>query len=744
MPKEIKLCMDRFYESCPGAVCFGSDELCDNLAPEEKGFLYLCMASEALAKITNCESLFENAASSRPGAALCYDGQGIDVTTPTRGNCEAGGVCQPAVPLCTLERYFFFLTLGYGVALPQDSEWDSSLDYFGPDQDCEFFDDGKSNDAIVCSNIDLTKDDQGRNYCDITFGGTNDAIDLFGFVLQALNPDDVRVMTFGSGENEIRASIIESIAKVAFSDEQQHDDGIMEMAFQKAVDKGCFDREGAAVHLLGHSLAGGIASIFAMRVAAEYPDVFIKMTTVDEPSILSRPIDGGAAGLQAWNNVIKDRYIAGRVMPRGQVFNGLFQARPYGLHQDYDWVSQVLPGGVFAGNDQTAMHFLCEVKNGNNLEYFIADGNVGCAADLNVLGDLPDFPHKSGVEFAQDNPLNTATLQAIQSALASVGLDAAADFVDYLIFASTLLDVEFREDFYQIFDMHFMRRPLHLLGYLYNNGADCSASRRVIALPTDPDDPPGIPCFAGDNTVETEHDGLKRMGELHIGDKIKTAEGMFDAVYSFGHYQPDAIGEYVEISIDHHTKPLFVSKEHLVLINGAMVPASTIIKGDIVRTQHGTATVKTTRLVTKSGAFAPFTMSGELLVSNILASSYVSIQNNKSTLHIGSLDSGLSLHWLAHVVQAPHRLLCRFKMCAETYNDKGLSVSAAWSLEKAQWFLNQHPLVMISVLLVACPIVLLFYALDSLIDSPWMMMFRVAFIPVFLVAGWKVKKIKKA
>jgi len=322
------------------------------------------------------------------------------------------------------------MALGYGVTHDGDSACTTSFDsvYFQPDHNCSFVTDGKSNDAVVCANAGITNED-GKNWCDISFSGTNDAVDVLSELLHVFAPAAGRQIKFRSGENEISFTALEFLATIGFGPEEGDEDGIVEIAYQAAADKGCFTGENAAIHFMCHTLGAVMCNFFVLKLAAEYPDVHVKMTTAGEPSILVEPLEGRAATLQAWSN--KVRYINGRVLPRGQVFDNFLGPRDYGLYQDYCWVSQVLPGGHVAGNNTTDLFYLCEVKEGNSLTYFIA-GPEGCADGRTyVLNELPTFPHKGGVDLLPDEDEATEVFENLKNLLDSIGLDGLADVLDF-------------------------------------------------------------------------------------------------------------------------------------------------------------------------------------------------------------------------------------------------------------------------------------------------------------------------
>ncbi len=187
------------------------------------------------------------------------------------------------------------------------------------------------------------------------------------------------------------------------------------------------------------------------------------------------------------------------------------------------------------------------------------------------------------------------------------------------------------------------------------------------------------------------------MKDLRIGDRVKSADGSMGTVYSFGHYQPDVNTEYIRIHAKGHSKVLEISKDHLIFVNGTAVPVSSVAIGDKVDlgAGRGSSEVIKMKAVTRKGAFAPFTMSGTIVVSGVVASAYVTLQKDSSTLSIGAYSTPLTMHWLAHVFETPHRLFCKFRMdlCMnETYNVDGISSWVEKPLHIGRWFVNKTSL----------------------------------------------------
>ncbi len=236
---------------------------------------------------------------------------------------------------------------------------------------------------------------------------------------------------------------------------------------------------------------------------------------------------------------------------------------------------------------------------------------------------------------------------------------------------------------------------------------------KAIKIPTGP----GI-CFSEANIVEVQNKGLISVKDLRIGDLVRSSEEKFDRVYSFGHYQHDTRAVYYQIYLLDHRLPLEISKDHLLFIEGEAIPASNVNVGDKVNLgTGGTAKVLKIGTVLRSGAYAPFTMSGTIVVSGVTASSYVTLQQNSSVLVVDGYRTPISMHWLAHVFQSPHRLVCLMspRHCEkESYSVEGISKWVEGPLHVSRWLLQQNGVVTIAIFVPSLIFVLIAYAAEAI------------------------------
>jgi hypothetical protein len=211
------------------------------------------------------------------------------------------------------------------------------------------------------------------------------------------------------------------------------------------------------------------------------------------------------------------------------------------------------------------------------------------------------------------------------------------------------------------------------------------------------------------------------MKDLQIGDKVLNAKGEFDTVYSFGHYAPNVLAEFIQIHATGISQPLEISKEHMLFVmGGSALPASAIVVGDKIQllyNNHGaTAQVKKIVTVVRRGVYAPFTMSGTVVVNNVVASSYVDLQNNKDgVFKIASYPTPFSVQFLAHMFQASHRLTCKISplYCQrETYDKAGVSSRVVGPYAFAKWALEQNAVIMSCIFIVSFLIGLIIYLLE--------------------------------
>jgi hypothetical protein len=228
--------------------------------------------------------------------------------------------------------------------------------------------------------------------------------------------------------------------------------------------------------------------------------------------------------------------------------------------------------------------------------------------------------------------------------------------------------------------------------------------------------------------IEDLRKGEIKMKDLEVGDKIKSNKDMYDTVYAFGHYDASSATSYLQIKVQGLNKPLEISPNHLVYLKSkgsgvtTTIPASIVRVGDdlVLADGQSSSPVETITTVTRSGLFAPFTTSGTLVVSGVLASSYVSLHEDSRTLCIGNYCTPISMHWLSHAFTFPRRLFCvhwHMWWCGGDDNDNGIPHWVSGPKHFFEQILKEHVivqgLVLLPYIMYACIVSALEYLLAS-------------------------------
>jgi len=235
----------------------------------------------------------------------------------------------------------------------------------------------------------------------------------------------------------------------------------------------------------------------------------------------------------------------------------------------------------------------------------------------------------------------------------------------------------------------------------------------------------GGSCFSGSSLVTVQGKGIIPMKELRLGDLVLTNgddDDTYEPVYSFGHYEPKSAAtttlyQITTTTISSDDVVLEISPEHLMKNpSGQFRPAASFARGDLVMNEKGEAVeIRSMKRITKrDGLYAPFTPSGQLIVSGIQVSSFVAVlrDEEKDDTTFDFVSAVVSHQWLAHTFEFPHRLVCYYTTAwcpTETYNRAGLSPWVAQPLEFSQWLFSSSSLRLFKSLLQCVILIILFF-----------------------------------
>lgn len=136
-------------------------------------------------------------------------------------------------------------------------------------------------------------------------------------------------------------------------------------------------------------------------------------------------------------------------------------------------------------------------------------------------------------------------------------------------------------------------------------------------------------CFPGHASVALNSGAIVRLADLEHGSRIAAGAGAHSDVYMFGHRDPDAVTEYVRIDSAASAMPLLISRGHYLYVNGRLATAETVAPGDSLRGSAGADDVVVYEVSHEvhAGAYAPTTVTGELLVDGVVVSSYTDVMH---------------------------------------------------------------------------------------------------------------------
>ena len=112
------------------------------------------------------------------------------------------------------------------------------------------------------------------------------------------------------------------------------------------------------------------------------------------------------------------------------------------------------------------------------------------------------------------------------------------------------------------------------------------------------------------------------MAELKIGDSVQVGPATFEDVYFFGHHDETA-QRHSFLRVNTKTSSVRLTSNHILFISGEEKPARYATVGDTITHADGTsATIVSIEDWEGVGLYAPYTLSGRILVDSVLVSSH--------------------------------------------------------------------------------------------------------------------------
>jgi hypothetical protein len=134
----------------------------------------------------------------------------------------------------------------------------------------------------------------------------------------------------------------------------------------------------------------------------------------------------------------------------------------------------------------------------------------------------------------------------------------------------------------------------------------------------------GGSCFPGHAMVQVENQGQVAMKDLVVGDNVLVANGKYEPIYSFGHYDTAAMESFVTIKTDSKcSTTLEMTKDHLLFVQTdddmLAMRADNVSIGDIIVSgEFEPCQVVEVSAEEQEGLFMPLTKSGSIVVNGKL------------------------------------------------------------------------------------------------------------------------------
>lgn len=112
------------------------------------------------------------------------------------------------------------------------------------------------------------------------------------------------------------------------------------------------------------------------------------------------------------------------------------------------------------------------------------------------------------------------------------------------------------------------------------------------------------------------------MEDVQIGDEVKVGPATFSRVFMFTHKMADTTNAFVSLTTVSGAQ-VDLTSGHYIYANDALVAASTVSVGDVLRLGDGTySTVEKVSAGQFAGLYNPQTVSGDVVVNGVISSTY--------------------------------------------------------------------------------------------------------------------------
>lgn len=230
-----------------------------------------------------------------------------------------------------------------------------------------------------------------------------------------------------------------------------------------------------------------------------------------------------------------------------------------------------------------------------------------------------------------------------------------------------------------------------------------------------------IVCFSEKAAVQVQGTAAPvSMKDLTVGDYLLTNDGTYQQMYAWGHFNPSKETIFHQIYTASSSTPLELTGEHLVYLHGKSNPvrADSVRAGDVLQSTRATlAEIKKVRHIKRTGVYTPLTTTGKLVVDDIHASSYISLQKTAPEfMQLKGVDIPLAQQDAVHLALSPFRVLCMgvsSSLC-QASNEEGIPHYVASGMQFVRWADNTQPL---WIQILSITLALVFFGISIFLES---------------------------
>lgn len=139
-------------------------------------------------------------------------------------------------------------------------------------------------------------------------------------------------------------------------------------------------------------------------------------------------------------------------------------------------------------------------------------------------------------------------------------------------------------------------------------------------------------CFPATSYVTLKSGAKVKMEDLKNGDSVQVGPNSFSEVFGFTHRDHTVFGEFLSIEFSKN-KSIELTGSHYIYINreSIAVPAKVVKVGDLLVSANGTLVmVKDVKKILKRGLFNPQTYHGDIVVDNIVTTTFTEALNPRA------------------------------------------------------------------------------------------------------------------